>query len=108
MGGAGGKKRIKCREVVVGGQRGSGGRAGCTAHTIRDGWRERERARGERGRERERLSLESVKTIMQTDTLEMRCRLPWQQALGWLEVVVVMVGGCVCGGGQRGGDAGKG
>lgn len=31
---------------------------------------------------RERLLLESVKTIMQTDTLEIRCRLPWQQALG--------------------------
>lgn len=37
---------------------------------------------GEREEGRERLLLESVKTIMQTDTSEMRCRLPWQQALG--------------------------
>lgn len=36
------------------------------------------------GIEWERLLLESesVKTIMQTDTLEMRCWSPWQQALG--------------------------
>lgn len=40
--------------------------------------------RGREGGERERLLLESesVKTIMQTDTLEMRCWSPWQQALG--------------------------
>lgn len=45
-----------------------------------------EAVRGREGREgREgggRLLLESVKTIMQTDTSEIRCRLPWQQALG--------------------------
>lgn len=100
MDGAAGKKkkRIKCREVVV---RGSGGRAGGERAARRGAHNTRrmERARGER----ERLSLESVKTIMQTDTLEMRCRLPWQQALGWLEVVVV-VGGAW----GVGGDAGKG
>lgn len=43
---------------------------------------ETDRGREERNGERERLLLESVKTIMQTDTLEMRYRLPWQQALG--------------------------
>lgn len=43
-------------------------------------WGGREGGRGER--ERLLLESESVKTIMQTDTLEMRCWSPWQQALG--------------------------
>lgn len=45
--------------------------------------------RGERERREERLLLESesVKTIMQTDTLEMRCWSPWQQAR-WLGATV--------------------
>lgn len=100
-----GKKRIKCREVVVvgvGREEVGGERTAWRTQYETDGGRERA---GER--ERERLSLESVKTIMQTDTLEMRCRLPWQQALGWLEEVVVVVEGERVGWGG-GGDAGKG
>lgn len=63
---------------------------------------EMERETGGRQGESERLSLESVKTIMQTDTLEMRCWLSWQQALGWLEVVVVVAGGWIQGRGEDG------
>lgn len=87
-----------------GGERKRGASGLHRAHNTRR--MEREREREESGRERERLSLESVKTIMQTDTLEMRCRLPWQQALGWLEVVVVVVGGV--GGGEGRGEDGRG